>query len=140
MCCDGSKRAAPELRFAHTYASCTDQPSIGLFFALSAAVWFLVMGADCTNAYAHSPSPTQATYVPIDDVTPTGITLAMERNLTARWHYQCSRPCKDTPKPVHCGKSTSTRFSTISILYTSHTSEVSTEVKSTERRPSVPAS
>jgi hypothetical protein len=38
-----------------------------LFFALSAAIGFVVMGADCTNAYANSPSPTQATYVQIDD-------------------------------------------------------------------------
>jgi hypothetical protein len=38
-----------------------------LFFALSAAMGFVVMGADCTNAYANSPSPTQATYVRIDD-------------------------------------------------------------------------
>jgi hypothetical protein len=42
MCSDGSKRAAQELRFAQ-------------------------MGADCTNAYAKSPSPTQPTFVRIDD-------------------------------------------------------------------------
>jgi hypothetical protein len=28
---------------------------------------FVVMGADCTNAYSNSPSPTQAIYVRIDD-------------------------------------------------------------------------
>jgi hypothetical protein len=67
MCCDGSKRAAPELRFAQTYGSYIDQPSMRLFFALSAAMGFVVMGADCTNAYANSLSPTQATYVRIDD-------------------------------------------------------------------------
>jgi hypothetical protein len=38
-----------------------------LFYALSAAMGFVVMGADCTNAYANSPSPTQSTYVRIDD-------------------------------------------------------------------------
>jgi hypothetical protein len=64
---DGSKRDAPELRFAQTYASCIDQPCMRLFFALSAAMSFVVMGADCTNTYANSPSPTQATYVRIDD-------------------------------------------------------------------------
>jgi hypothetical protein len=48
-----------ELRFAQTYASCIDQPCMGLFFALSAAMGFVVMGADCTNAYVNSPSPTQ---------------------------------------------------------------------------------
>ena len=57
----------------------------------------------------------------------------MERKLTARWFYQCSRPCRGTPKLVHCGKSTSTRFLTIWISCRPHTSEVSTEVKSTEK-------
>jgi hypothetical protein len=52
LCCDGSKRAAPELCFAQTYASCIDQRRKRFFFALSAAMGFVVMGADCTNAYA----------------------------------------------------------------------------------------
>jgi hypothetical protein len=67
MCCDGSKRAAPKLRFSQTYASFIDQPCIRLFFALSAAMDFVVMGAYCTNAYANYSSPPQATYVRIDD-------------------------------------------------------------------------
>jgi hypothetical protein len=46
MCCDGSKP---------------------LFFALSAATSFVVMGADCTNVNVNAPSPTQSTYVRIDD-------------------------------------------------------------------------
>jgi hypothetical protein len=37
-------------------------------------------------------------------------------------------PCRDTWKPVHCGKGTSTRFSTTSISCAPHTREVSTEV------------
>jgi hypothetical protein len=37
MCSDGSKRVAPELRFAQTDASCIDQPCIRLLFALSTA-------------------------------------------------------------------------------------------------------
>jgi hypothetical protein len=45
MCCDGSNRATPELRFAQTYALCIYQPCMR-FFALS---------------------PTQPTYVRIDD-------------------------------------------------------------------------
>jgi hypothetical protein len=38
-----------------------------LLFALSAAMGFVVMGADSTNAYTNSPSPTKPTYVRIDD-------------------------------------------------------------------------
>jgi hypothetical protein len=90
MCCAGSKRAATELRSAQAYASCIDQPCMRLFFALSAAMDFVVMGADWTNAYryANSPSPAQATHVWIDDALLTGIALAMERKLTARRYYQ----------------------------------------------------
>jgi hypothetical protein len=40
---------------------------MSLFLALSATMGFVVMGADCTNAYANSPSPTQATHVRTDD-------------------------------------------------------------------------
>jgi hypothetical protein len=47
--------------------SCINQPCMRLFFTLSAAMGFVVMGADCTNAYANSPSPTQPTYARIDD-------------------------------------------------------------------------
>jgi hypothetical protein len=44
------------------------RPAVHAFvLRLSAAVGFVVMGADCTNAYANSPSPTQSTYVRIDD-------------------------------------------------------------------------
>jgi hypothetical protein len=67
MCCDGSKRAAPELRFAQTYPWCIDQPCRRLFFTLSATMGLVVMGADCINAYANYPSSTRATYVRIDD-------------------------------------------------------------------------
>jgi hypothetical protein len=47
----------------------------------------------------------------------TGIALAMERKLTARWCYQCSKPCSDTPKSLHCGKSPSTRTTHMRNIY-----------------------
>jgi hypothetical protein len=113
MCSDGSKRAAPERCFAQTYALCIDQPCMRLFFALSATMGFVVMGVDCTNAYANSPSPAQAAYVRIDDAYTNWYRSRLARKLTARWYYQYSRPWRDTWKPVYCGKSTATRFSTI---------------------------
>jgi hypothetical protein len=33
-CCDGSPRAAPQLKLANTYSSCVEQPCMRLFFAL----------------------------------------------------------------------------------------------------------
>jgi hypothetical protein len=67
MCCDESKRATSELRFAQTCASCIDQLCIQLHLALSAAMDFVVMDTDCTNSHANSPSPTHRAYIRIDD-------------------------------------------------------------------------
>jgi hypothetical protein len=107
MCYDGSKRAAQELRFAQTYASCIDQPYMRLFFALSAKMGLVLMGADCTNTYANSPSVTQATNTSgLTTPMSISIALAMARKLPARCYYQYSRLCSDTRKPVNCGKST----------------------------------
>jgi hypothetical protein len=37
------------------------------FFALPDAILFVVMDADCTNAYSNAPPPTQSVYVRFDD-------------------------------------------------------------------------
>jgi hypothetical protein len=67
-CCDGSKRAAPQLHaVASTYSSCVEQPIQQLFFALSAQEEFQVYGGDAVDAYAHSPPSPHATYVAVDD-------------------------------------------------------------------------
>lgn len=66
-CCDGSPRAAPNLRLADTYSSCVEQPCVRLFLALVAQLGYLIYSADATNAYANSPPPSQPTYVYIDD-------------------------------------------------------------------------
>lgn len=44
ICYDGSKRAALELPFAQTCAYCIDQQCMPFFFALSAAMSFVVIG------------------------------------------------------------------------------------------------
>jgi hypothetical protein len=69
MCSDESKRAAPEIRLAQTYASCIDQPCMGLFCFVSTVMSFVVMGADCTDTYANASSPTQPTYIRIDSTS-----------------------------------------------------------------------
>ena len=67
-CCDGSRRAAPELHdVAQTYSSCIEQPCMRLFFALAAALNMTIVAADATNAYANSPPPEIPTYVWVDD-------------------------------------------------------------------------
>ena len=68
LCCDGSKRAAPEIHaFAETYASCIEQPCLRAFYAIAAVKGFVITGADCTNAYANAPSPTKECYLLVDD-------------------------------------------------------------------------
>jgi hypothetical protein len=68
VCCDGSKRRAPELhRFTETYASCVEQPCMRIFFALAAARGQKVFITDATNAYANAPPPTFKSYLAIDD-------------------------------------------------------------------------
>ena len=57
-CCDGSPRAAPELKLANTYSSCIEQPC--------AYEGYVCIKVDATNAYANSPPPDQPTYVYID--------------------------------------------------------------------------
>jgi len=65
---DGSKRAAPWLREAvKTYASCIDQLSMKLFFALAAVHNKIVIIADTTNTYQQSPPPTKPCFLEINE-------------------------------------------------------------------------
>jgi hypothetical protein len=66
-CCDGSPRAAPQLKLANTYSSCIEQPCMRMFFALCAYEGYIALKVDATNAYANSPPPEQPTFVYIDD-------------------------------------------------------------------------
>ncbi|KAI2496066.1 retrotransposon [Fragilaria crotonensis] len=66
-CCDGSPRAAPQLKLANTYSSCIEQPCMRMFFALCVHEGFVCLKVDATNAYANSPPPDQPTFVRIDD-------------------------------------------------------------------------
>ncbi|KAI2514205.1 retrotransposon [Fragilaria crotonensis] len=66
-CCDGSPRAAPQLKLANTYSSCIEQPCMRMFFALCTHEGFISLKVDATNAYANSPPPDQPTFVIIDD-------------------------------------------------------------------------
>jgi hypothetical protein len=49
-CCDGSPRAAPQLKLANTYSSCIEQPCMQLFFALCAHEGYISLKVDATNA------------------------------------------------------------------------------------------
>ena len=58
MCCDGSKRAAPQLHaVASTWSSCVELPVQRIFLGIAADLGLMVYGGDATDAYAYSPAP-----------------------------------------------------------------------------------
>ena len=52
--CNGSPRAALQLKLANTYSSCIEQPCMRLFFALCAHEGYTSLKVDATNAYANA--------------------------------------------------------------------------------------
>ena len=67
MCCNGSKKAAPQLHaVASTWSSCVELPVQRIFLGIAADLNLTIYGGDATDAYAHSPAPND-TYLAIDD-------------------------------------------------------------------------
>ena len=67
MCCNGSKKAAPQLHaVASTWSSCVELPVQRIFLGIAADLGLTVYGGDATDAYAHSPAP-NSTYLAIND-------------------------------------------------------------------------
>jgi hypothetical protein len=67
--CDGSTRGGHVRTLDHTYASCVEQTSLRLFFALSALENKRIYGADVSNAFAEAPQPAQVFSVRVDRVS-----------------------------------------------------------------------
>ena len=67
MCCNGSKKAVPQLHaVASTWSLCVELPVQRLFMGLCADMGLTIYGGNATDAYAHSPAPND-TYLAIDD-------------------------------------------------------------------------
>ena len=67
MCCNGSKKAAPQLHaVVSTWSSCVELPVQRIFLGIAANLGLTVYGGDTTDAYAHSLAPSD-TYFAIDD-------------------------------------------------------------------------
>ena len=67
MCCIDSKKAAPQLHaVASTWSSCVELPVQHVFLGIAADLYLTVYGSNATDAYAHSPAPSD-TYLAIDD-------------------------------------------------------------------------
>ena len=58
MCCNGSKKSAPQLNaVASTWSSSVSLPIQRLFLGMCADLGLVIYVGDCTDAYAHSPAP-----------------------------------------------------------------------------------
>ena len=67
MYCNGSKKAALQLHVvASTWSSCVELPVQRVFLGIEADLGLTVFDGDATDAYAHSPAPSD-TYLAIDD-------------------------------------------------------------------------
>jgi len=65
---DGSRQAAPWLHEAvKMYASCINQSSMKLFFAVAAICNKIISIADMTNPFQQSPPPTKPCFLEIND-------------------------------------------------------------------------
>ena len=65
--CNGGKRFGKAVTLAETYATCVEQPACRLFWALTAALGLIVLGADAGNAFAEAPPPVEPFYMQVDD-------------------------------------------------------------------------
>jgi len=68
LCCDGSRRAAPEVRSTtNTCALCLEHPAFRLFIALCPADNLTICGGDAKDAFAHWPRPSMPVFMKLDD-------------------------------------------------------------------------
>jgi hypothetical protein len=86
--CDGSTRGGHVRTLDRTYASCVEQTSLRLFFALSALENKRIYSADVSNAFAEAPPPAQIFYMRVCLPTLVDYTPEVSR------HPICTRtPC-----------------------------------------------
>ena len=64
--CNGNPKRKGTVTLAHTFAACLEQPGARTFWATSAILDLIVLGADASNAFAEVPPPKAPLYVVID--------------------------------------------------------------------------
>lgn len=55
--CNGGKKYGKAVTVAETYATCVEQPVCRVYWAMTAQLCLLAMGADAGNAFAEAPPP-----------------------------------------------------------------------------------
>ena len=67
MCCNGLKKAVPQLHaVASTWSLCVELPIQRLFLGICVNAGLTIYGGGTTDAYAHSPAPNN-TYLQVED-------------------------------------------------------------------------
>ena len=67
LCCNGSKKAIPQLHaVASTWSLCVELPIHQIFLGICANAGLTIYGGDATDAYAHSLAPND-TYLQVDN-------------------------------------------------------------------------
>jgi hypothetical protein len=65
--CNGGKKYGKAVTVAETYATCVEQPACKVYWAMTAQLCLIAMGADAGNAFAEAPPATEPFYMRIDD-------------------------------------------------------------------------
>jgi hypothetical protein len=65
--CIGGSRHGKIVTLAETNAACVEQPIHRLAWAISAAIIYICIGCDVSNAFAEAPPPSKPFYMQIDN-------------------------------------------------------------------------
>ena len=65
--CNGGKKDGKAVAVAETYATCVEQPACRVYWAMTAQLCLIALGADAGNAFAEAPPATEPFYMRIDD-------------------------------------------------------------------------
>jgi hypothetical protein len=93
--CNGGTRFRKVVTLAETYAACIKQPAHRLTWSLIAALSYVGLGCDVSNAFAEAPAPKEPFYMVVD------------KQFQDWWEnhqppkaglFQSSRTCKDTQR------------------------------------------
>jgi hypothetical protein len=93
----------------------------------------VVMGADCTNSYANVPSPIQPTFVSIDDACSVWYRSRHGKEVDRLSGLPVLNALQGNPEAGALREKQINKILDDYIVYTAHTSEVSTWVRSAER-------
>ena len=98
MCCNGSKKAAPQLHaVVSTWSSCVELLVQRLFLGICANAGLAIYGGDKTDAYAHSPAPND-TYLQVDDVYAEWYNNKFKDKISKRMVLSVKHALKGHPK------------------------------------------